>query len=161
MHTFSDRWLTSRTLFRNLCTLSLNLLHTVCPTTGCPALPGQVLHPPALLGRNIRVCVLFFGIPASAGACCIRQQHARWQMKSVAAMYTRDLSPRWRPAGAGRDQALVQAPSVEVAESARRAAGALLLSISAAVAVRRRLQARGTKYQDLLRPCVSTEASVT
>ena len=49
-------------------------------------------------------------------------------MKSVAAMYTRDPGPRWRPAGAGRDQALVQAPSVEVAESARRAAGALLLS---------------------------------
>ena len=97
MHTFSDRWLTSRTLFRNLCTLSLNLLHTVCPTTGCPALPGQVLHPPALLGRNIRVCFIFRhpgqrrGLLHTTAACTVANEERCCH-----------VHPRSEPAGGAR-----------------------------------------------------------
>ena len=96
MHTFSGQKLTS-------CTLFLNLVHTFPEAEhtffapfahfqSCCRIPGsaRALHPPALLGKQIRAFALFFGIRASVGAHSVRQPHARRTMQSVAARYTRD-----------------------------------------------------------------------
>ena len=96
MHTFSGQELTS-------CTLFLNLVHTFPEAEhtffapfahfqSCCRIPGsaRALHPPALLGKQIRAFALFFGIRASVGAHSVRQPHARRTMQSVAARYTRD-----------------------------------------------------------------------
>ena len=97
-----------------------------CYRMPCPARSAAYSTSPAWW-KHLRMCFYFSASrPVLGPAAYGGSMH--WLMKSVAAMYTRDPSPRWRPAGAGRDQALVQAPSVKVAESARRAAGALLLS---------------------------------
>ena len=74
MHTFPGQDLTSCTLFqavfRFLCTLSLHLLHTVRPPTGCPVPPDPPFAQPAWNKMCLVYLISASGLVARPTACC-------------------------------------------------------------------------------------------
>jgi hypothetical protein len=95
MHTFFGRQLTSPTLIWNLCTLYLNLSHTIRLyfnwTLGCLVLTGFSTHTPCTVKQF--VCVLFFWHQPAIRALASARMLAAEQCSPSAPEATRSRAP--------------------------------------------------------------------